>query len=417
MCDLRQFRCVAMDAGPVVEAGQDALTDVPATVDSRADAATDQVADRTADARPDLLPDRAPDAAGSCGTNVECPTTAKQCVANRCVECAADEHCARPRPACNANACVECTRNDHCTDPGKPICANRVCRPCGSDAECAARPAPNPGICLAGRCAEETETIYVQNRSGCALRGAAGGSPAAPYCEPQAGLDVVTAIRRVLLLRGPNSMPPFAYNLGGPPVVVVGQANARINPGALVGIRVSAGELIIRSVTVSAGDSAGVIAENGAVLRMNRCVVENNRGGGVYVNGAGFDITSTVLAGNQGEGFDFGGASLLAPGGAPQRFMNNTVVDNKKFGLLCGQAYAVKGLLLNGNGVDIFTCVATSSKVGVGPMFDPARPYHLLKDSPCHDQGDATDFPSDDIDGEPRPRGMRSDCGADEFQE
>jgi hypothetical protein len=49
-------------------------------------------------------------------------------------------------------------------------------------------------------------------------------------------------------------------------------------------------------------------------------------------------------------------------------------------------------------------------------MFD-AEPYHLTATSPCRNMGDSGDFPAVDIDGDPRPMGIGSDCGADEFRE
>jgi hypothetical protein len=76
----------------------------------------------------------------------------------------------------------------------------------------------------------------------------------------------------------------------------------------------------------------------------------------------------------------------------------------------------VKGLLVQGNAVrDVHQCLPSASKVGDPPQFDPARPFHLTAGSPCVNMGEATDFPPDDMDGEGRPAGPRSDCGADEL--
>jgi hypothetical protein len=93
------------------------------------------------------------------------------------------------------------------------------------------------------------------------------------------------------------------------------------------------------------------------------------------------------------------------------------VVDNRGYGVYCAAGYPLKGLLASGNLVnDLYQCQPVSSKVGEAPQFDPARPYHLTATSPCVNNGDATEFPPDDLDGEPRPIGARSDCGADEFK-
>jgi hypothetical protein len=195
--------------------------------------------------------------------------------------------------------------------------------------------------------------------------------------------------------------------------------------GAGVGVTVSAGDIYLRGLTVSVSGQTGtgIVAENGAILRMNRCTVLNNGAGGISVNNAGFDIVNTVIAGNNGgetvpgSGITFGGAYLSAAAGKPQRFLNNTIVGNQGIGVYCAAMYPVKGILANGNAVrEVHQCMAVSSNIVDPPQFDPTRPYHLIPGSPCVNMGDPTEFPSDDFDGDARPQGARSDCGADELK-
>jgi hypothetical protein len=363
----------------------------------------------------------------------DCPLPGRPiCVANGCVACPDDAACVARNAAAGAcdksnGFCVECTEDKHCTATGKPICdvAMKKCVPCTADAQCGKKlGAGLPAICMAhqdGRCASEAEIIHVSNGPGCS---AGGGTAAAPFCQTSDAINAVTPARRVLLLRGPEALTPFTASPTGAPITVVGQMNATIAPGAFVGIRVSAGEVYLRGVTVSGSTQTGVIVENGATLRMERCLLTGNRGGLLALS-AGFDVANTVIASNKGAlvpntATSFGGVYLRPAPGKPSVFRHNTIVDNEVIGLLCAEALPVKSLLVANNAVEqVLTCVPASSMVGGDPKFDPARPYHLTPASPCVAAGDMTDFPGTDLDGDPRPlpAGTRTDCGADELSQ
>ena len=120
-----------------------------------------------------------------------------------------------------------------------------------------------------------------------------------PFCFSQQGIDAVTEKKRVVLLHGPDALTNWTASPVGAPVTVVGQGNATIAPGAFVGIRISGGEVYLRGLTVSGGTQVGIIAESGALLRMDRCIVTGNRGGLLVLN-ADFDISNTVIAANKG---------------------------------------------------------------------------------------------------------------------
>lgn len=375
-------------------------------------------------------------ATGQCVGCVEavrdCPLPGKPiCRASGCVACPDDAACAMRNaatPACDlpAGACVQCVQDKHCTDPTKPICDTqaRRCVGCASDAQCAAKlGASVPGICMShqdGRCATDAEVIHVTNGPGCSASG--GGTAAAPFCQTDAAIGAVTATRRVILLKGPEALTPFTASPVGAPISIIGQLGATIAPGAFVGVRVTAGEVYIRGVTVSGSTQTGIIVENGAVLRLERATLTGNRGGLLVLN-AGYDVSNTIIASNKGAlvpntATSYGGAYLRSAPGKPAVFRNNTIVDNEVIGLVCADAYQVKNLLVANNAVEqVLTCAPVTSVVGGDPRFNPARPYHLTGASPCVAAGDPMDFPAHDFDGDarPLPAGTRSDCGADEL--
>ena len=94
------------------------------------------------------------------------------------------------KPVCAPDgACVECNTSADCTaDVNKPICVDRLCAACTTDAQCALK-LPDPGVCLrhlGGRCATDAETIYVKRDPGCGPAGTApcpcvGWRPPSPW--------------------------------------------------------------------------------------------------------------------------------------------------------------------------------------------------------------------------------------------
>jgi hypothetical protein len=369
----------------------------------------------------------------ACTDNEGCLDTPASpiCVQSQCAPCTQQpEACARRYPALPAcdpsGACVECTADGDCHSPAKPICDTEAkkCVACTSDQQCASK-GGNAGVCMFhqdGRCATTDEVITVQNGPGCSMTPGTGGTAATPFCFSQQGIDAVTATKRVVLLRGPDALTNWTASPVGDPITVVGQAGATIAPGAFVGIRISGGEVYLRGLTVSGGTQTGIVVENGAVLRMDRCLITGNRGGLLVLN-AGFDVSNSVMAANKGAvvpntATSYGGVYLRSAPGKPTVFRNNTIVDNEVIGLVCAESYPVKSLLVANNAVEqVLGCSPTTSSIGVAPKFDPLRPYHLTAASPCVDMGDATDFPPDDLDGDPRPQGKGSDCGADELRQ
>jgi len=380
-----------------------------------------------------------------CVSNSDCPTAGKAfCVQNQCQGCIAGgltSQCSGATPICAttgtiAGQCVGCVSNTDCGTT-TPICnGTNVCVPCTSDTQCTT----GPGVCMFhqdGRCASDAETIYVMNSATCS---GGAGTIASPYCDSQAGINAVTASKRVIVMSGSNLYPVTSTATSSTgQITIIGQSTATTTAGAFVGIHVAAGDVYVRGLTVASGTNAGLTVDAGATLRMDRCIVKGNAGGGLIVkSGANFDIANSVFD-NNGPGLvgittTYGGIYLggSAPSAGPHRFWFNTVVNNQDRGIICfDTTQALTGMLLFGNtNGDFLSCAmdATSkwssgSPTPSGVFSDITNPalsstYHLTTASKCRDFVSAsTAHPVDDMDGElrPKPANGKLDCGADEF--
>jgi hypothetical protein len=265
----------------------------------------------------------------------------------------------------DAGICVECVADADCKATARPICnlTLHTCGPCTADAQCAGKDPTGPGVCMShqdGRCAADSETIYVKNATGCAAAAAVNaGTKAVPYCYPQNGVDAVDTTRRLVVMSGPTDLRPWTIVVSGAQVSVVGQASVTIAPGADVGIHLSAGSLYLRGLRVRNGSLAGVVADGGSDLQMDHCSVETNVGGGIFVDGASFDIVNTTVTGN-GPGDDVGASwgglrlkNLLTSGDKSLRFV--TVQSNNQVGVSCTGAVSGMNVLasMNTGGVDV----------------------------------------------------------------
>jgi hypothetical protein len=361
---------------------------------------------------------------GPCpGTKPVCATTGT--IVGQCVGCVTSGDCAGTTPICNtANTCVACTSDSQCFDKGI-----------------------GPGVCMFhqdGRCASDVETIYVKNSIATCSAGGGAGTAASPYCDSQAGINAVTASKRVIVMSGSNLYPVTStttFSTGQITIISPSTATAAATTaaGAFAGIHVTAGDVYVRGLVVANGINTGLTVDAGATLRMDRCIVNGNAGGGLIVkSGANFDIANSVFD-NNGPGLvgtttTFGGIYLggAAPSAGPHRFWFNTVVNNQDRGIICFDAtQALTGMLLYGNtNGDFLSCAmdATSkwssgSPTPSGASSDITNPalsstYHLTTASKCKDFVVATlAHPFDDIDGElrPKPANGKLDCGADEF--
>jgi hypothetical protein len=258
----------------------------------------------------------------------------------------------------DAGICVQCLDDSDCSaDRTMPICEAHVCRACKMDAECK----DGPSVCMFhqdGHCATDDETIYVRNAAGCTMTAGAGGTLAVPYCLSQDAINAVGPVRSLVVMRGPDALTEWAVATApATAITVVGQSSATVNPGARVGVRVSAGKVYIRDLKVSNGSSVGVIAETGADLAMNHCTIAANTKGGILLDAADFDITNTTVTGN-GPGDD-GGAAW---GGL--RLKNLVMTNKRSLGFLTVMNNNQVGVSCSG-GVDAASVLVTGSAGGV----------------------------------------------------
>jgi hypothetical protein len=374
-------------------------------------------------------------ATGPCtGATPVCSTTGT--IAGQCVGCVVttndggvtSTNCTGTTPICNT------TGTPAGTIPAIPA---YTCVPCNSDTQCAGK-GVGPGVCMFhqdGRCATDAETIYVRN-SACS---GGTGTSAAPYCDSQAAISAVTSSKRVIVMTGSNLYPITSTSTSSSgQITIIGQGTATTAAGAFVGVHVTAGDVYIRGLTIASGSNSGLTVEAGATLRMDRCIVKANAGGGLVVlSGASFDIANSVFD-NNGPGLvgtttTFGGVYLgnSAPISGPNnRFWFNTIVNNQDRGIICFDTRQnLHGMLLYGNtNGDYLSCAmdATSKwssgsptpTSGSSDITNPAltSTYQLTAASKCRGFVNATvAHPFDDMDGDLRPLGVNSDCGADKY--
>jgi hypothetical protein len=261
-----------------------------------------------------------------------------------------------------AGVCVQCLTDGDCsTDSTKPICEAHLCRPCKADAECKI----GPGVCMFhqdGHCATDDETIYVKNAAGCATAPSAGGTLAVPYCLSQDGINAVVLGRSLVVMRGPDALTEWTVATApAAAITVIGQSGATINPGARVGVRVSAGKVYVRDLKVASGSNVGVVAETAAELTMSHCTIAANTKGGILVDAANFDITNTTVTGN-GPGDDAGAAwgglrlkNLNLPATGKKSIGFLSVMNNNQVGISCSGSVDAASVLVTGSagGVEV----------------------------------------------------------------
>lgn len=336
------------------------------------------------------LPDGdAPEVAAECTTNAQCPAEKPICDAQSCRPCDATSPgdavaCASrdgARSLCGPNgSCVECvsaTSADCVADPAKPICdlASNACVRCSTDDQCVSK-GVGPGICMShqdGRCAVDSEVIYVENKAGCASSVVTpmAGSATTPFCGPQVALQGVSDARTVIVISGVVTGFLWADPSAATRVSFVGKNAAVIAGGAMVGIQVGgARELYARDVIVRSSEQEGVIALSGATLRLDHVTVDSNRRGGIFLDGAAFQIRNSMVT-NNGPSTDlsWGGIrvqSIPASGLRELRFV--TIESNRAPGLSCAAGIQGEGVFASGNSTG-----EIASTCGIAPC-SPAGP-------------------------------------------
>jgi hypothetical protein len=403
-----------------------------------------------------------------CGAGTACTLETHACDA--CVEGAeGDAVClelADGAPRCVAGGCVECTVAEDCARFGDdaPHCdlASNTCGACRRDAECAS------GLCDegVGVCLTEAGLIHVAEGGDdgdpcdadapCATIG--GGlarieagratvvvhEASAPYQEALVLDGAAFEVARVEIVGAPGERPSVS-----PPVdldgVVVAQAGAsfrlerlRLRDGNRDGVECSgAATLELVDVEVS-GFERGVDASDDCRLLLAGSTIADNQAGGVSLRGgARFELVNDVIALNGfGPGSAVGGLAIEDARGTVEFC---TVADNRVLegggagGVECAgtqelSSNIVWNNLSSGEPSDAGgTCTHAFSLIAAMPAEldggnnvqyeDPAltaETYRLGEGSAAIDRADPAADNEIDIDGDRRPKGERSDIGADE---
>jgi hypothetical protein len=227
-----------------------------------------------------------------------------------------------------------------------------------------------------GRCAAESEVIYVENKAGCVSSAlvSTAGSVTTPFCAPQTALDAVTTGRRVIVISGTVAGFQWMPSSGAAPVSVFGRSAAVVAGGSQPGVVISGGaDLFMRGpLTIGPGPELGISASSVATLRLDGITVDGNRKGGIFIDGASFDIQNTTIIGNgPGDimGFPWGGVRIQnAPATGPTLLGSSTIRNNNPVGLSCSGQIVANGILATGNtSVDIATICGITSCPSAGP--------------------------------------------------
>lgn len=248
------------------------------------------------------------------------------------------------------------------------------------------------------------------------------GSATLPLCSIAHVPQSLAALRRVVVVRGVVE-GALALSAGDAPVSVVGQNTAILVPALSAGIRVTGGELYVRSLAVEDSRDVGVIAEGEGVIRLDRVRLQGNRKGGLRALGRGFDVTNSVFIANGGQldgSRSIGGAWLgpAAPS-APNAFAFNTVVSSVGAGVTCNAGSQLLFATLLANGTDVLgTCVLSESRSTSSGGLNLVDGWRLGAGSSCRNAVATApaDAPLFDFDGDVRPLEGKFDCGADEFK-
>jgi hypothetical protein len=401
-----------------------------------------------------------------CSSAADCTSAAPVCSdEHKCVGCTQEAECASypSTPHCGSSgSCVLCRDGGDCTDPAAPVCDSgaATCRACQADAECGSE------ICDegSGRCVPESEIVYVDGASGVS---SGPCTKTAPCKTIQLGVDAVSGIRSTVHVapgsysdrvtissktvqisaRGVDLAPIAGPGLdvkGASTVVIEGIRIKNVGGVSGDGVRCtddgSSPTLSLIGVLVTKNSAIGVNATKCA-LTLTKSVVIDNDGGGVSLSLSDFSLINNMIVGNGGVSSTFGG--VLVSGNPPSgvggaRIEFNTITRNSAqatsaSGLICSLTSLALGFANsivygnNGTAGQVSGCSWAYSDIGpdpvpgtgnisTAPIFvnEAQNDYHLAPNSPGINAADPSATVNEDIDGDARPAGGRSDMGADE---
>jgi hypothetical protein len=270
--------------------------------------------------------------------------------------------------------CVQCLVTADCKDPAASACVANMCTPCTADSDCGNFP---PGICKPGvatgdaapppgRCAGDSEVIYVSKTAKCndpsgadaggAADAGVGGTTSIPFCSMQPALNAITPDRNIIIVTGGVAAGTWKYaNQAKGPLLIVGQNNAKIGSSGDPAFSLTSGKVTIRNVTFNSQFSTGITA-TGGTLTLDHVTLSMCAEGAILLDGASFDIRNTTITGN-GTGMDDNGlitwsgiyVRTLPPTG-PTTLNRVTIAGNPAAGLLCVDKITGTGVLAYGNG-------------------------------------------------------------------
>jgi hypothetical protein len=220
-----------------------------------------------------------------------------------------------------------------------------------------------------GRCATTTETVYVQNVTGCVQnpQGTNGeGSASNPLCSMEHVALFLSSVKDLIVVRGTVTGASTAFAQTA--VTLVGQQSALIGNTGVPAFAMAAGSFYIGSVTINAGGAPGIKATGGTIT-LDRVTVDGCPGGGILLDGAGFDLENTVVTRSGKATFNglttWGGILINnPPTSGPARLNLLTVQNNTGGGITCSTAItSAAGVLASNNtmGVDINDTCSFSS--------------------------------------------------------
>ncbi len=314
-----------------------------------------------------------------CQTSATCPPSAPTCspaqVCSSCGTPGMSNDCNvyhSGTPYCGPNGgCVECLNNDNCDAIHESCSVTNVCVDCVNNADCAS------GLCSAGKCADKTSLLYVNNATGAGCSDTGAGSFAMPFCHVQTGLNAsamsgktvvvfagtyVENVQASPTLNGGNDYVATAVGIGAP-IIKPGSTGAALAVNGTAGKQVTASfdgfvfdgstladgsdavdcnggsgnaygktlATVTRS-TLTGASGVGLFSQSKCALTFDADIILGNKGGGISLSASDFALTNLLVHDNGtsgAAGSDFGGLLLSTSGeSGKMSLFNLTVVDN-----------------------------------------------------------------------------------------
>jgi hypothetical protein len=238
-----------------------------------------------------------------------------------------------------------------------------------------------------GRCATESEAIYVGTSGTATCYESNAGTAQSPVCSLYNGVSLAkTNSKGVVIVRGALAAGSTTINASSQ-LTIVGKSGASVTP-AFAGadaITITSGDIYLRNLTIQGstspktgiGINAGTGGGDAVTLHMDTCAVINNPGGGILLNGAAFEIKNTTVTGNgpaQTGAVLWSGVYFETPPVTGSTSLSLVSIKNNVSGgtgLACVGAIQGSGVLASGNTpLDVTTsctitaCTAASTTCG-----------------------------------------------------